>query len=68
MPVSVEVVITGSDMHISLEIVVIGSDYACFFYNTRSWLKLCVFHSEMFNLARNARVAFEMVEVCLDCK
>ena len=68
MPVSVEIVIIGSGMHVSLEMVVIGSNYASFCCNPRSWLKLCAFHSEKFNLARNTRVAFEMVGVCLDCK
>ena len=81
MHVSLKVIAIGSDYAcfsgnkyhwlrdaFSLEIVAIGSDYARFCCNSSSWLTLCAFHSEKINLARNARVAFEMVGVCFDCK
>ena len=66
MHVSEEIDIIGSDMHVSLEIVAIGSDYACFSCNPCSRFKLCAFHSGKLNLARNTRVAFKVVGVCLD--
>ena len=68
LPVSVEIVIIGSNMHASLEIVAICSDYVHFSCNTLSWLKLCTFQPGKLRFSWNARVAIEMVGVCLDCK
>ena len=66
LPVSVEIVIIGSNMHASLKVVAICSDYVHFSCNTLSWLQLCIFQPTKLSFSWDARVAFEIVGVWLD--